>query len=60
MDSQTFRDMCAVYAMQAVASGSASAAATGRRNGVAIAMQAFDIAEAMLAERKRRDDARAR
>lgn len=47
MDSQTFRDMCAVYAMQAMIAGNGGSP----RNPAAIALQAFDV----VAERLTRD-----
>lgn len=55
MDSQSFRDMCAAMAMQGLLS---------RNNALVNAAQtatvAFDVADAMAAERQRREAAKPR
>lgn len=51
MDKQSFRDMCAAMAMQGMVAGRNGDA----RNAEVIANQAFDVADAMAAERERRD-----
>jgi hypothetical protein len=50
MDKRTYRDYCAAMAMQAILPVSGN-----MRNPGATAAQAFDIADAMAAERERRE-----
>lgn len=50
---KNFRDMCAIMAMQGMIAGRAGMS----REAATIAVQAFDVAAAMEAERQRREAA---